>query len=499
MKPVNLYDFSKTFFLGEKPLSVYEKFNSKRSANIQIKTREIDTIQKLISALDNLVAPDNWDGFYYSFSIPQISKEFDLLKLGDNKVLNVELKSEFTSYEKLLKQLLRNDYYLSHLNKELTEMVYVADRNIFYLLKDGGLAEISVDAVAEIINATTEFYDGDIEALFSPSQFLVSPITTPEKFISGNYFLTMHQETIRNAIIEDRKSGGACAFYQITGGAGTGKTLLIYDVAKKLAQTKNICVIHCADLADGHDFLNKNLRNVTIFPISDLHSVNFGQYDGFIIDESHRLTNAQLNYICDKIKALNKFCVFGADGEQYLSKTQAKDNISEKIYNLEGCRHFQLTNKIRTNHELADFIHLLRKIYDPVRTKAFPNVKVIYADTDGYAAELIARYGKKGYTHIGFTQSAQDGDNGGKTPREEVAQNVAGREFDKVLMVIDENFAYSEDGSLGTKDHPAADYLFEQLLYQGLTRVREKLIIIVLNNKDVFEKLLGAIKNAARD
>lgn len=495
MKPVNLYEFSKTFFLSEKPLSVYEKFNSKRSGSIQIKSREPETIQKLISVLDKFVEPENWDGFYYSFSIPQISKEFDLLKLGENKVLNVELKSEFTSYEKLLKQLLRNNYYLSHLNKELTEMVYVADRNIFYLLKDGGLAEIGVEAVAEIINATTEFYDGDIEELFSPSQFLVSPITTPKKFISGNYFLTMHQETIRNAIIEDRKSGnGAHAFYQVTGGAGTGKTLLIYDIAKRLAQTKNICVIHCAELADGHDFLNKNLTNVTIFPIRDLYGVNFGQYDGFIIDESHRLSNAQLNYICDKVKELNRLCVFGADGEQYLSKAEAKDNISEKIYNLEGCRHFQLTNKIRTNHELADFIHLLRKIYDPVRTKAFPNVKVIYADTHEYANELIARYGKKGYTHIGYY-----GDNGGDTPREEIAQNVAGREFDKVLMVVDENFAYSEDGSLGTKEHPAADYLFEQLLYQGLTRVREKLIIIVLNNKDVFEKLLGAIKNAARD
>lgn len=159
-------------------------------------------------------------------------------------------------------------------------------------------------------------------------------------------------------------------------------------------------------------------------------------------------------------------------------------NISEKIFGLEGCKHYKLTNRIRTNPELADFIHLLRKINEPVRTKSFPNVKVIYADSKEYANELIERYGKKGYKHIGFTPSAY---------------KVAGQEFDKVLMVINENFEYSEEGRLITYENPDTDYLFVQLLFQGLTRVREKLIIIVLNNETLFEKLMGAIRNATKE
>lgn len=500
MKPVNLYEFSKSFFLPEQPLTVYERFDSKRNKNIPIKSREIETIKKCISLLYEFVDLQNWDGFYYSFSIPQISKEFDLLKLGNDKILNIELKSEYTSYEKLLKQLVRNNYYLSHLNKEIIEMVFVADKNVFYLLEGAQLVEINVAKVAGIINEITDFYDGDIEVLFRPSQFLVSPINTPEKFIGGNYFLTDHQETIKNAILEDRKSGkGTYPFYHVVGGAGTGKTLLIYDIAISLAQTKKICVIHCAYLAEGHDYLNEHLKNVTIVSIKDMTGIKYENFDGIVVDESHRLHEWQLTFICDKVKSLNKFCVFGADGEQYLTKTEAKDDISAKIYNLEGCKHFQLTNKIRTNPELADFIHLLRKINEPVRTKSFPNVKVIYADTYEYANILIRKYSKTGYKYISYTPSAFNRHNIDNLLKSENTHKVIGQEFDNVLMVINESFEYLEDGRLGAFEHPVPDYLFAQLLYQGLTRVREKLIIIVLNNQPVFEKLLGAIKNATKD
>lgn len=498
MKPVNLYEFSKTFFLSEKPLAVYERFSSQRGKNIRIKNREIETIQKFISVLSDSVSLENWDGFYYSFSIPQISKEFDLLKLGNDKILNIELKSEFTSDEKLLKQLLNNNHYLSHLNKPVIEIEYVADRNIFYILKDGSLAETDVKTVAKIIKDVKDFYDGDIESLFKPSQFLVSPVNTPDKFLSGNYFLTDHQETIRNAIIEDRKiCNDTYSFYEVTGGAGTGKTLLIYDIAKSFAQTKRICVIHCAYLSAGHYYLNENLNNITIYPVKDLYAIDFGKFDGFVIDESHRLHGGQLPFICDKVKTLNKFCVFGADGEQFLTKTEAAEKTSEKIFNIGQCKHYKLTNKIRTNPELADFIHLLRKINEPVKTKSFPNVKVIYADTYEYANELIKKYAAKGYKYINYTPSACY-DNNTDATYSENTYKVIGQEFDNVLMVINESFAYTDDGRLGAYEHPVTEYIFTQLLYQGLTRVREKLMIIVLNNQTLFEKLLGAIKRASK-
>ena len=43
------------------------------------------------------------------------------------------------------------------------------------------------------------------------------------------------------------------------------------------------------------------------------------------------------------------------------------------------------------------------------------------------------------------------------------------------------------------KEHPNPDYLYSKLLFQGLTRVREKLAIIVIDNEDVFGKILNII------
>ncbi|MCM1545495.1 MAG: DUF2075 domain-containing protein [Clostridiales bacterium] len=375
----------------------------------------------------------------------------------------------------------------------------MADRNIFYILQDKQLIETDAETVGEIIKGINNFYPDDIEVLFRPSQFLVSPINTPEKFISGNYFLTDHQEAIKNEIMADRKSNsGAYAFYQVTGGAGTGKTLLIYDIAKSLAQKEKICVIHCAYLAEGHNYLNRHLRNVSIISIKDMYGIKYEDFDGIVVDESHRLHDDQLTFVCEKIKTLNKFCVFGSDGEQYLTKTEQKDGICDKIYNLEGCKHFQLTNKIRTNPELADFIHLLRKINEPVRTKSFPNVKIMYADSYEYANVLIEKYSKCGYKYISFTPSSYCSHNIDKLLKSENTHKVIGQEFDNVLMVINESFEYKEDGRLAAYEHPVPDYLFAQLLYQGLTRVREKLLLIILNNETLFEKLMGAIKNATK-
>ena len=66
---------------------------------------------------------------------------------------------------------------------------------------------------------------------------------------------------------------------------------------------------------------------------------------------------------------------------------------------------------------------------------------------------------------------------------------VIGQEFEKVCMIIDDNFSY-KGNKLVAKWHPNPDYLFEQLLYQGLTRVRSKLAIII-TEKELLDKVLS--------
>ena len=65
---------------------------------------------------------------------------------------------------------------------------------------------------------------------------------------------------------------------------------------------------------------------------------------------------------------------------------------------------------------------------------------------------------------------------------------VIGQEFDNVLMILNSFFEY--DGNrLKSREHPNPDYIFVQLLYQGLTRTRNKLKLIV-TKKELLNKIL---------
>ncbi|MBF7042053.1 hypothetical protein IY971_01275 [Campylobacter volucris] len=67
-----------------------------------------------------------FEDYYIGYKLPQIEKEFDLLKIGENTIINIELKSEYIDENKILLQLKRN-YYLSMLNKKLDDIVFNSD------------------------------------------------------------------------------------------------------------------------------------------------------------------------------------------------------------------------------------------------------------------------------------------------------------------------------------------------------------------------------------
>jgi len=44
-----------------------------------------------------------------------------------------------------------------------------------------------------------------------------------------------------------------------------------------------------------------------------------------------------------------------------------------------------------------------------------------------------------------------------------------GKEFDNVMLMMDGNFRYNDDGRLQGRKHPNLDYIFYKLLYQGVS------------------------------
>lgn len=58
----------------------------------------------------------------------------------------------------------------------------------------------------------------------------------------------------------------------ITGKAGTGKTLLLYDTIKEIAERgSTCCLIHSGILCNGHKVLNMQWKNVDVFSAKELN------------------------------------------------------------------------------------------------------------------------------------------------------------------------------------------------------------------------------------
>ena len=98
--------------------------------------------------------------------------------------------------------------------------------------------------------------------MFRASDFLVSPLNTPEKFINGEYFLTPAQEQIKHKILKD--IGAKCdhGFFSLTGRPGTGKTLIqraILDIYRKNYPDNQICC--CAPTGQASTKMRQSTGN----------------------------------------------------------------------------------------------------------------------------------------------------------------------------------------------------------------------------------------------
>ena len=87
----------------------------------KLKSHEIRNLESFCRIMSNYgFSYKDYDSYFVSYSIKQIGKEFDLLRFGDELILNIELKSELkiaNKLEKIRKQMEVNHYYLKFLPK----------------------------------------------------------------------------------------------------------------------------------------------------------------------------------------------------------------------------------------------------------------------------------------------------------------------------------------------------------------------------------------------
>ncbi len=509
MKAINLKSLIDAEQLGKELYYKYLDYFglSVKTANRRqgIKPHELSTIKALVRNLSEIAGealPLLLEDFFVGYKIPQIGKEFDLLRFGqiegEKTLINIELKSESTE-ERILEQLLKNQYYLSFMHHELKLFSYNQASNTLYKLENNQLQELEgfTELYLLLFRHQSMAID-NINKLFDPANYLVSPFNATDKFLSGEYFLTGHQKDIKENHIIPQIIKCKPKFMAVTGGAGTGKTLLTYDIAKTLkALGKRVLIIHCGELNEGQKVLRAN--DWEIISVRLLHELRLADYELLIIDEAQRLKKEEFNWLKEKVNAeVHCQCLFSYDALQWLSTEERKTAIIKDIGQIASYQA-GLTDRIRTNPEITSFIKRLLNIRaTKISHFPYPNIKLHYVASPEEAKLLMLKLKQNqwklaNYTpssHIPFSYErymlAEEKDN---------AHTIIGQEYDKVVAVLDESFYYNEAGTLTIKSKEKHDTYYDQerMLYQILTRVRKELAIIVINNPIVLSRCLAIL------
>lgn len=456
----------------------------------EIKIVDIETLKKFIAEMLLAKVPVNFfNDFYFGYSIPQIGKEFDLLKFTNNSVLNIELKSKYT--KNIQKQLIKNKYYLKFLNKEMHLYTYVAQDNTLWKLNNNDdLIQCNFQEIVKILEKITndKLINVDPDNIFIPSNYLISPFSKTQEFIKGEYFLTKEQEEIEKKIETSINKGSK--YFLITGQAGSGKTLLTYNIAKKSMESGlNVSIIHVGNLNNGHLILLNDF-DWNIYAIKNWQTIfTMGSPDLIIIDEVQRMNNKnQFKEIISNISKNNSILIMSGD------KAQTLGNNEGWAIDVSSVEKFELKGKVRTNKELANFIIVLldlkRKHHVEISSQ---NINISFFDELKDAKQYIQT--KTNYTYISYTPNTglySPLCNAHKYNFSEVgtSHQVVGQEFENVITILDPHFYYDENDMLKARKITHNPYSPLKMFFQQITRAINKLEIVVVKNIELYNRIM---------
>lgn len=466
-------------FLGP---TTYGKYLGRHG--IVMRDNEVADLRSMVEKL-RIDCPDGqiFDGYHVGYEIPQIGKEFDLLRFGDNYSVNLEVKSD-CDLHKMQQQLLRNKYYLSYLEVKFYFVSYSSAVGKFFALNDEGvIVEVADSDVSNLLSSQEVEDRLPIDERFNPSNYLVSPFNSPGKFLSGQYFLTGQQEDVRRQIFALLDGNSHGVFIALTGAAGTGKTLLAYDIVKKMTRTS--LVVHCGKLNDGHAALiNEGWR---IISIRDLARENLGEFGCILLDEAQRIRPPQFKSVVEGVVANGGRCIFSYDRSQTLADYETRSDIGSMIESISGISKFSLSEKIRTNREIASFIKAFVRRNRGIRIPDSGNIQIIYFNSNEDAIRHVTSLNECDWKVIKFTPSQYNREHhstysGGVLT---TSHDVIGQEFDGVVVMVDAFFDYDGEGTLVYGGD--AYYQPAKMIFQNMTRARNRLQVIIINNQRMLD------------
>ena len=460
MKSISIYAITRKQNI--ECLQKLERQLSGRTYFLKMREWELESMKALVRELEVHMQDVHALRFFYSFQVPRLGKEFDLLQIKNDQIVNIELKSGKVSDEAVRKQLLQNRYYLSVQGKMIQSYTYISSQERLVRLNNHDhIVEADWDQLCLALQRQSKDYEGDIEDLFQAEMYLFSPVTEPERFLNKEYFLTSQQKDIERRIL-DKIRKVKYGYFWFSGLPGTGKTLLLYDIAMKLSVHQKVCMIHCGETGKEWKILHDRLLRIAFLSDSQLEECpNLKEYSAILVDEAHLLTEEKLHVILELSE--KHPVIFSSDDEDMISDEEMDRTMIREIEHLPDIQSFHLTNRIRTNAELSSFIQNMMHLPEKRTVRYYPHIQVVYANDEEEAEILL-----KGYQ-------------------------------DQLVFIIDERYYYDEKGYLREQRQKQQKPTAVRMLFHRLNEAREEFAIIVKRNEAVYEVLLELLQFSKKE
>ena len=467
MKSISIYAVTRNQNMEQ--LQKLERQLSGREYFLKMRTWELESMKALVRELEAHMEEVYALRFFYSFQIPRLGKEFDLLQIKDEQIVNIELKSGVVSDETIRKQLIQNRYYLSVLGRPIYSYTYISSQNrLVRLTNHDHIADANWQQLCELLQNSGEDYRGEIEELFQAEMYLISPLTEPLKFLQKEYFLTSQQRDIKRQILKIIRAEHT-GYYSFSGLPGTGKTLLLYDIAMKLSERHKVCMIHCGESGKKWEILHERLRRIDFRSDSQLKTnLNFEKYSAVLIDEAHLISPENLEMLLTHIE--EQPVIFSSDAEDMISPEELDRSSMQRIEHLPGIQTFRLTNRIRTNAELSSFIQNMLHLTAGRSQKGYPHIEVVFANDASEAEKLLKAYQKQGYQ---YSDTAEQ------------------KPVECLAVLVDDRYYYDEEGYLRSKLRMENEMSDVRKLFHHLNQAKENLALVIMENEEVYAGLLN--------
>lgn len=489
MKPINIYALTRTMSIEN--ISRLERQMSGRKYYLAVKNWEIESLRRLLGHLEEYMPSADDLRFFYSFQIPKLGKEFDLIRISEDTVINIELKSKPVLEEQIKKQLAQNRYYLATLGLNIRSYTYISSEDKLVRLTGGGnVVETPWQDLCLDLEKQTFIYESDVENLFKEEQYIISPLADPERFLKKEYFLTSQQKDIERKILAKIAEEGHC-IQGFSGLPGTGKTLLLYDIAMRLSERQKVAIFHCASFSEELRQLDERLKRIEFMDgLLMVEENSLKDYSAILVDEAHKMPKCVVDNIIDISGKMKLPVVFCYDNEDSIEDDELFGSAISAIERLNNYTSYKLTNRIRANSELSAFIQCLMQGSSYNHRKDYPSVQAAYANDSTEAYKLIEYYIRSGYTYIFDEDIEKVGSEDGRA----VEVSLCGRqEYENVVMLLDESFYYEVLGGLRSKN---TDDIHSPVrnLFHGLSRAKEELAVVVMKNEPLMSVVLSILQ-----